>query len=134
MDKYTDEQVTEAIHEVVAELGEDYVYEPQPTADPLGGPKDTVAYCRYAPDAVNTLGCIAGATIRRLGYTGGIAERTAVRENITFSRRLSECALEALNKAQAKQDARESWGSAKEAFDQVMHDYPRDLVVGSQVE
>lgn len=120
----TRESFTEAIEKVVAERGEDYVYEKP----------DGFRFCQYTnPDGKP--GCIVGAALAELGYTGentpilatpkdlsgGEPAQTVFSELGVYDRKL----ILAASEAQFQQDYSNSWGMALEQYDKTIAQFDK---------
>ncbi|MFD3361605.1 hypothetical protein ACFWW5_00695 [Streptomyces albidoflavus] len=118
--KVTPEQVLDVMREVVAEAGEEFMYEPP-------GEIGTCLYVHRTPgDAADVPGCLVGQVLHRLGVPlDELAEHEAERaltmvpEFIDAGKHKGLLAL-ALNRAQARQDLGYPWGAALRAAEDVL--------------
>lgn len=101
-------RVLEALNEVVAEFGEDYVYERRNQNNHLGMSGRCVYVHNGAPD------CLAGKVLRKLGLT---LEQLSQQEGngcTNFSAYFSRDVLSVLRAAQEQQDTGATWGVARD--------------------
>ena len=106
MRDFTDERITAAIEQVVAQAGEDYVYPPA-----MEG-----ADCMYEDQYG---GCIVGRTMRLLDPGINFSEGDFAGAQ-PWSEDLSEAAMSALSDAQSAQDSGNPWYTALARFRDTM--------------
>jgi hypothetical protein len=108
---FKSEKVAQALREVVAEFGEDYV-----------DPNDM---CRYSVDG-KTPACIVGQLVYKLDpdlFTQLVVEEEgagmlSAEDSTTLEASFEPRVIQALTAAQATQDLKYTWGEALESFEQ----------------
>lgn len=107
----TRQEALDTLREVVAEYGEDYVYDRRVNTGngPLGGES-----CFYVRD--NKPSCLVGHVLNRRGVAiNTLKEREGSGPDIFAPRFLTHEAADVLTAAQEKQDGGRTWGSALQA-------------------